>query len=140
MRWDFTGSSDEEGWCYPSGYCSGFQHPDEVDRRAEERGWPKMSPEDRERALAHQAKFHKDGHATAAEANACHDEYELDFELRFYENPDEMLKCDSCGDFTTGRATLGDFHRLTLCQQHQTRDDVKKVREAERARQRAARA
>ncbi len=132
-RWDFTVSSDDEGWCHATGYCSGFTHPDEVDRQSEERGWGKMRQEEREKTLLHQAKFHTDGHATAAEANACHEEYELDFELRFGENPDEMLKCAVCGDFTTGRVSLGEFRRYVMCTAHHTREEVAKVRDAERA-------
>lgn len=135
-RWDFTVSSDEEGWAHATGYCSGFQHPDEVDKKGEEQGWGKMRQEEREKTLLHEAKFHKDGHATSQEASDCHDEYELDFELRFSENPDEMLKCASCGDFTTGRTTLGTFGRYTLCTSHQTRDDAKKARNEDRAKRR----
>ncbi len=92
-----------------------------------------MRQEERDKTLLHRAKFHEDGHATAKEASDCHDDYELDFELRFSENPDEMLKCASCGDFTTGRCTVGTFGRYVLCRQHQTRDETKKVRDADRA-------
>lgn len=138
-RWDFTVSSDEEHWCHATGYCAGFEHPDEIDKKSEEHGWPKLRPEERDRMLEHQAKFHSDGHATAKEASDCHDEYELDFELRFGEEADTQKKCASCGEFTTGRATLGTFGHYVLCKAHQTRDDAKKTRDEERAKRQAAR-
>lgn len=141
MRWDFTVSSDEEGWAHATGYCVGWKDPDDSNRELKEKFGDNylIRPDEAAKMRQFQSKYHSDGHATSQEASECHDEYELDFELRFHENPDEMLKCACCGDFTTGRATLGQFNRYTLCQQHQTRDDAKKCREEERAKRRAAR-
>jgi hypothetical protein len=135
MRWDFTVSSDEEGWCHAAGYCVGWKDPDETNEELRKKFGDNylIRPEEADKMRQFQSKYHKDGHATSEEASACHDEYELDFELRFSENPDEMLKCVSCGDFTTGRCTLGAFGRYVLCSSHQTREDAQKARDVERA-------
>lgn len=134
MRWDFTVSSDEEGWAHATGYCVGWKDPDDSNKELSEKFGDHylIRPDEAEKMRQFQAKFHSDGHATAQEASDCHDQYELDFELRFSENPDEMLKCASCGDFTTGRCTVGTFGRYVLCSSHQTPDEVKRVRAAER--------
>lgn len=141
MRWDFTVSSDEEGWAHASGYCVGWKDPDVTNEELRKKFGDNylIRPDEAAKMRQFQSKYHSDGHATAQKASDCHDEYELDFELHFSENPNEMLKCACCGDFTTGRAKLGTFGYYTLCSSHQTRDDVKKVREEERAKRKAAR-
>ncbi len=137
-RWDFAVSSDEEGWAHPDGYCAGWRSPEETDALAAEKGWPLLSKEGAEAIRLNRDKFHSDGHATAEEAEACHREYVLDFELTRYEEKDVHRKCDSCGTFTPGRVALGQFERFNLCPSHQSREDVKRVGDEARERRRAA--
>ena len=135
-RWDYTVSSDDEGWAHATGYCAGWRDPDETDSWLKRHygASMKVRPEEREKLHRFRDKFHSDGHATAEEAEACHDEYELDFELRFREDQDVMKRCAVCGEFTTGRADLGEFRRYAACKEHQTREAVKEVRDQERER------
>jgi len=130
-RWDYTVSSDEEGWSHATGYCAGWTHPDEIDASSEKYGMPKMKQEERERRLQHKDKFHSDGHATAKEALACHREYELDFEIRFFEDKSTQKKCGVCDELTTGRASLGEFRRYVACPEHQTREGIMVLQERE---------
>lgn len=140
-RWDYTISSDEEGWAHATGYCTGWKDPDETDKLLAEKygAMMKTRPETREKLYKFKDKFHSDGHATAEEAEACHREYELDFELRFYEDQGTQKKCGVCEEFTTGRVSLGEFGHYVACQKHQTREDAKALREREDARRRQAR-
>lgn len=140
-RWDYTVSSDEEGWAHATGYCTGWRDPDETDKILAERygATMKTDPETREKLYKFKDKFHSGGHATAEEAAACHREYELDFELRFSEDKDVMKRCEVCEEFTTGRASLGQFGHYAVCPKHRTREGVKEARDLEDARRRQAR-
>jgi len=135
-RWDYTVSSDEEGWAHATGYCTGWRDPDETDAYFAKQGMGevKVRPEVREKLHRFREKFHSDGHATAAEAEACYREYELDFELRFSEDKDVLKRCGVCEEFTTGRASLGQFGHYAACPKHQTREDVQEIRTREDAR------
>jgi hypothetical protein len=111
-RWNMTCGSDDEGWTHPIGYCAGWHVEDH--------------------------RFHTDGHATSAEASACWDAYVLDTELTFRSHPSAQHQCQVCDAWTQGVAHLGreflrEFH---LCPEHQTRDHVKALRDAERAERR----
>lgn len=134
-RWDMTVSSDEEGWAHAIGYCAGWKgDPDEAERERLEKmfgeGFADRLAAELEPLRQHQAKFHRDGHATAEEAYACYKQYELDTKLRFWESKSEQKKCQICEAWTTHRAELGEFHReFFLCLEHATRENVVLVME-----------
>jgi hypothetical protein len=131
-RWDYTVSSDENRSTYLTGYCCGDF--DTV--------WPiepttgLLDPEQwasaRAEALPFASKYHGDGHATAEEASACFLEYQLDRVLTFTNDDDEQRKCQVCGAWTTGRATVGLSRRYSLCDQHRSRQHVADLASRER--------
>lgn len=124
-RWDYTVSSDEEGWVHAIGYCAGWIEPEDGVL-----GQPHADAL-RARMEPHRGKYHRDGHATSAEAASCYREYELDQHLRFFEDRDTQERCEApgCGAWTQGRAQLGQFRVFPLCATHQTRDVVAEVSE-----------
>lgn len=122
-RYDFTCKNDNRVW--PVGYCAGprvytaadfnFMSEEAAAREAEKLN-AKYGPL-RER-------FHTDGHATEAEAQACYRSYLLDTRLEFA-NPalpevSTQVGCAHCGAWATGGATL-DQSSWPLCGEHQTR-------------------
>lgn len=126
-RWDMTVSSDEEGWVHPIGYCAGWFDWDD-ERHAQRHGdeFVRRAKEDQQKLLPFKGGFHRDGHATSEEAEACWKKYELDVELEFRDSSSEQKKCQVCDAWTTRYAELGHaFHRrFVLCQKHATRDQV----------------
>lgn len=128
-KWDMTVSSDDEGWCHAVGYCREWPYRGVDPKMAE------ISPQfeiDYERemkeALPHRDKYHTHGHETAAEASKCWREYQLDNELRFYEDDDEKKRCEVCQEWTGGRADVGWEHHI-LCKEHQTREHYASITE-----------
>lgn len=123
-RWDMTCGSDEERWTHAIGYCAGWRDCTEEEFRK----IPGLKAEV-ERLRFHREKFHRDGHASAAEAEACWLRYQLDIELRFFDAKDEQRKCAVCEVWTTGRAKLG--HEMPtfwpLCPEHQLRHSVENL-------------
>jgi hypothetical protein len=144
-RWDMTVSSDEEGWAHAIGYCAGWKgDPDqgETDRMTSlfGEGFVDRLKAELEPKRQFQANYHRDGHATREEAEACYERYELDCELRFWESKSEQKKCQICEAWTTNRAELGAFHReFILCSEHATRDNVKGLKDKEDADRKAKR-
>jgi hypothetical protein len=140
-RYDFTSSTGSSA-AYPLGYCAGWKEPPtgEEAKRLERqfgKGFVERLSAEIEAKRPHQAKYHTDGHATAAEADECYQRYELDQELEFYGpklEPETMHKCraPACGEFTAGLATLGRHRRLWLCEKHRNRETVELVLESVR--------
>ena len=131
-RWDMTVSSDEEGWCHAIGYCG--EKPVDPSTQTHlpvhevnSQGWYR----DREPFLD---KYHRDGHATAQEADACWKEYQLDVELSFHDVVDEARMCALCTRWTQRVAVIGhEFsERIWLCEGHANRAGVEfALREAQ---------
>jgi hypothetical protein len=122
-RWDYTRSSDDERWCYPTGYCAGYTDPEETEKST---GFA-YSEEEKKRYLEHKAKFHTDGHATAAEAEECYRTYELDFTMKVQSNPAVRQPCLVCRTWTEDAVTVGKFLSFVLCKDHQTSEVVAKA-------------
>lgn len=123
-RWDYTISSDEEGWAHPAGYCAGWREWTEKDVQLLFNGNAELAAKELAERLPFKQKYHKDGHATAEEATKCHREYELDQELHFFVDPRSQEHCQVCGEWTQGRARLGEFQYFILCNNHQKRSVV----------------
>ncbi|HYQ47132.1 MAG TPA: hypothetical protein VER11_34415 [Polyangiaceae bacterium] len=131
-RWDYTSGTGSSS-PYPIGYCAGWRGP--ASGEARERlvrqfgeGFVKQMDADTEALRAHQAKYHTDGHATAAEAHECHCRYQLDNELeleaRSKDSAPTLHRCAAtgCGEFTASFAKMGQFKRFWLCDMHLTRE------------------
>jgi len=120
-RWDYVLENRRTG-VRPLGYCAGYR---ELDPAA-----PGMvlTPAQVEQVNAlHRplrAKFHDDGHATAAEACACYRRYLLDTTPpRFHpDRPDATTqhKCVKCGTWCSGGAYVGREDLGPLCAEHRT--------------------
>lgn len=134
-RFDMTVSSDDEGWCHPIGYCAGLKElvTDEDYQKAfpfaaDNPAMLKSFRADHEKRLPFKDKYHKNGHATAEEAEACHQEYEFDQELRFSTSEREQHKCEVCDAWCQGQAHLGEFNRFYVCPEHANRQGVEQAR------------
>lgn len=136
-RYDFT-SSTGSTQAHAVGYCAGWREPaaGEEATRLEKQfgpGFVQSLNLELEAKRQHQAKYHTDGHATAAEACACFHQYELDNELEFKTKPvdeaTELHRCQaaSCKEFTAGIAFLGQHRHFYLCDMHRNRDEVEKL-------------
>lgn len=126
MRYDYTVSSDEEGWAYPTGYCGGWRDPEEYNKKYGAMGG--FSASEIEKTRAHRQNFHEDGHATAEEAEECYLNYQLDFDVRWSEvEPSRKCAVAECAELATWVARMEPFHRFFFCPAHQTRDDLKKA-------------
>jgi len=124
-RWDYTVSSDDEGWCHPTGYCSGWKDYTEDELDALEKSGNDGMREWYGEMLPFKEHYHSTGHASAEEACACYRAYELDLDLRLdVKARDEQRKCAACGVWTQGMASLGSFRRWPLCDEHRTRGQV----------------
>lgn len=108
-RWDYT--CQNGAGTFPIGYCSG----------------PEFAKYDK--TSENSRRYHDDGHATAAEAHACHRQYELDQHVSFHEREDTQKKCLVCGAWTTKRVLIGcEIQReYELCEAHQDRASLEKV-------------
>ena len=128
-RWDYTVSSDEEGWAHASGYCVGWEDPEVTNAKLKERFGDHylMRPDEIEKKLLFKDKFHSDGHATAEEAEECHRQYELDFEVRVHTSPDTQKKCAICEAWTSDQVVVGEFRFFSLCSMHQGRTHLEKL-------------
>lgn len=131
-RYDFTSSTGSSA-AYAIGYCAGWKEMADYGTAA----WDKTLKDGLERAIEekrpHQAKYHIDGYATAAEAHACYRQYELDNELEFKTLPmkeaETLHKCQApeCEEFTAGTAFLGQYTHFHLCDTHRNREAVEAI-------------
>jgi hypothetical protein len=105
-RWEYC--CRQAGEFLPVGYCRGCDPLDTAE------------PDDRTASL-----FHRDGHATRQEAEACYRRYELDHVLVLEGRADSPRRCEAhgCDAVTHGQATLG-HQRFTLCDAHRSRGVV----------------
>jgi hypothetical protein len=108
-RWEYC--CRQGGRFLPVGYCAGFD--------------PRVA-QAADYGAENEALFHRDGHATRQEAEACYRNYELNHVLAL-DGPDslEARRCEvpCCDAMTHGLATLG-HQRFSLCDAHRTRDIV----------------
>ncbi len=129
-RWDFTSSTGSGGTC-PIGYCAGWREMTAHDVARFGEGFAQSLHNEIEAKRVHQAKYHKDGHATAEEACACYREWELDNDLKFFTKPieeaKELHRCAECQEFTAGLACLGQHRNWYLCDAHRNRETVEKL-------------
>ena len=129
-RYDMTVSSDEEKWCHPIGYCVGWKElstDDDYQKAypfATKAGMIAALRAEDEKFRPFKDKFHQDGHATRAEAEACYRDYEFQHELRFFQVEHTQHKCDVCGIWTQGVGELGMFRFFKLCPEHANREGI----------------
>lgn len=122
MRWDYVCGNR------PTGYCAGYREFTEKDDFLSEQ----MRIQENAKMAVHKEKYHTNGHETEEEARLCYKQYMLDNELRLspkQENPSQLNKCDVCGEFCSGSASIGWCERYTLCEKHCTRDEVERLTE-----------
>jgi hypothetical protein len=129
-RWDYTISSDEEGWTHADGYCAGWREWTLEDARkvsVSEFGVRELLERQEERRKF-QHKYHRDGHSSADQAALCYRAYELDQKLEFFNfEQDTQRKCEVCTVWTMGYARLGDYRTFPLCPEHQSRANVERL-------------
>jgi hypothetical protein len=115
-RWDYT--VEVNGKAEPAGYCAGWR---EVTAADEARA-PGLLRDQEKFLRPHQAKFHKDGHATLEEACACFRGYLLDTTRRATSK--ELHPCDfpGCLCRTDAGVVVDGELRWKLCKPHRTRE------------------
>lgn len=136
-RYDFTCMNDGKVW--PVGYCHRFRTwtASDFNFMPEETAHAEAAKLN-EKYAPHADLFHEDGHATAAEAQACYRRYLLDTKLEFstQPNPDEQHRCAAiisppgaekqlCGAWTQHAGWVAgsvDSLLWPLCPTHQTRE------------------
>lgn len=126
-RWDFT-SSRKDG-ASPIGYCAGYREFTGKDTFLHE----SQREIENERMRLVKDNYHTDGHATEEEAQECYKKYILDNKLRLNpepNNPQQMLRCQICKEFTAGYASVGMTGIYYLCKEHCNREGVEKLYEA----------
>lgn len=139
-RFDFGWTTDS-GDTHPVGYCAGWLFDQRAAHARESIQDPELLAaqlanlaEERERAAPFRAKYHEDGHATKAEAKACYREFCLDQRLLFGQDDEAQKRCELCGEWTEGRATLNPRGRIAiefvLCARHQNPEGVAQALEA----------
>jgi hypothetical protein len=123
-RWDYTRRTNSVP-PHPIGYCGGWNY----DRLLE--AMPEADPH-REYLVREmhdheplRAKYHTNGHATAEEAEHCHDTYLLDTALVFRRSDSEQHRCVVCKDWGQNLAdvrgeNIGPHH--WLCDAHANRE------------------
>lgn len=133
-RWDYTITHDGATW--PTCYCAGrFETVwPETPTNAALAAFGSLEAYQlaRETRQAHAAKYHDDGHATAAEACACYKTFVLDHEIRFVPDGgagevDTLHRCQApgCTEYTGGGAVWsGTSRQFNLCAAHRTREVV----------------
>jgi hypothetical protein len=131
QRYDYT-SSTGSTQPHPIGYCAGWKEMSDYGTAAWDKNLKESLERDIEEKRPFKDKFHSDGHATAAEAEACYRQYELDHQLRLHEapaEPDQLHRCkaDGCKEFTAGVAFLGNHRHFYLCDAHRNRETVEKL-------------
>jgi len=125
-RWDYT-RTDADG-TFAVGYCAGWVEPNAgalLVRLGAAHAAAVVAGVDALRPA--RAAFHRDGHATAAEAEECWRRYVLQHRTRVEPDDDEAEErhrcaAPGCAEFTSG-ALLLDFgvrRRLALCALHRT--------------------
>lgn len=120
-RWDYT-SHNRRGGTHPIGYCR------KTDWTPEMRAEFHMSDAEWDKIQAHKEKYHDEGHSTADEACACYRSYLLDNDLRLdHKTRDSQHRCEVCGEWTQGFATVSHSFRWFLCDAHRNRDEVEKL-------------
>ena len=131
-RYDYTSSTGSTK-PHPIGYCAGWKEMADYGTAAWDKTLKESLERDIEEKRPHKDKFHKDGHATAAEAEACYREYELDHHLDLRDVPTEkaesLHRCQGpeCKEFTAGIAFLGHHRHFYLCDAHRNRETVKQL-------------
>jgi hypothetical protein len=127
-RWDYTSRSGSTH-AHPIGYCAGWkEHTDEEWAQMETQYGPflvKQLREDLERRRPLKERYHSEGHATAEEAQHCHDTYLLDTALEFQRSETEQHRCVVCNAWAQNQARLrGDLlgSDQWVCDDHATRD------------------
>lgn len=135
-RFDYTVSYGD-GAARPQGYCAGYIDPDELEadlRRLMQFPGYCISEAEKEAVRRTKDKYHADGHATAEEAVACFQQYELDHRTRYYPpTPEreaeatEQHRCQVCQAWTVGSAIVGQSRHLYLCPEHCNRESVEKL-------------
>lgn len=139
-RWDMTVSSDEEGWAHAEGYCGGL--PKMYDESARARlGDTVFEMANRQAAEIaagpHAGKYHRDGHSTAEEAEACYATFCLD-KLKIHrftgDRPAKLHACahPGCAEYTPHMIEVGHFFHVHLCEAHLNRASVEPLYRARR--------
>ncbi len=132
QRFDMTVSSDEEGWTHAIGYCSGWPGDKPPDDNTIRKIWWSLAAWKKhiDRIEPFHANYHRDGHETRAEAEACYTKYQLDNELRLDGHDEsQQKKCVICSEWTQGRAALlgESFREFVLCDAHRTREHIEQL-------------
>lgn len=120
-RWDFTCGND--GHVYPVGYCCERHIWNEEDEKRFGIDAESMNS----KTDPFKEKYHTDGHATPEEAAECYLEYQLDQHMHIRNSSSSQHKCAICDEWTQGIVTIGESRMLTLCEKHQTKDDIRKI-------------
>jgi hypothetical protein len=132
-RWDYTLRTDDpKSGPHPVGYCAGWPGDWTSGDPAKDEEIIVAAYRSREAYEAFlrreeplKGKYHRDGHATAEEACACHRAFQLDHDLHFYEEPQTYRPCVECGTLTTARGGLQNCmspRSVPLCPAHQSRE------------------
>lgn len=132
-RYDMTRRTDDpRGGPYPCGYFGGWpgdltSGDPETDKAVIVQAYGSEEAYQaflrREEPL--RAKYHTGGHESRQAAHACYAEFQLDHDLRFYEEPEVYRACAECGTLTTARGGLqncSSSRSVPLCPAHQDRD------------------
>ena len=127
-RWDYTCGhgaehDDEHGISYPIGYCSGWTHPDKLQKQLGEFHLPDGH---RDRMLLNEDKYHKGGHKTKEQACECYQDYILDFHMVIQEIQTQQFQCHVC-DGWTDRLISVETHRFHLCPEHSDYETIKSL-------------
>lgn len=122
-RWDYTRRTGSTP-AHPIGYCAGWNYPRLIENL--EPSNPLIVALEHEQAarLQFKDKYHKDGHATAEEAMACHDTFLLDTALEFRRSETEQHRCVVCKAWAQNLVdvrgeNIGPHH--WVCDEHATR-------------------
>jgi hypothetical protein len=114
-KWDYTLEND--GVIYPIGYCSAYREPNIP-----------INPDRLKTMRDFSIKHHSEGHSTPEEANQCYKKYLLDQRLTLMQQYiDVQHKCAVCGEFTQCCVSIDGWHKYTLCEKHNNREEVEKL-------------
>lgn len=132
-RWDYTSRTGSTP-THAIGYCAGWrEHTEEEWARMEEQYGPflvRQLKADLERRRPLKERYHSDGHATAEEAEHCHDTYMLDTALEFRRSETEQHRCAVCNEWAQTATdfrgeSIGPHH--WLCDAHANRESYEPV-------------
>lgn len=123
-RWDYTRSTGSTK-PHPIGYCGGWVYDRLLAGMNEKDPHREMLVREMQEREPFKAKYHSDGHATAEEAEHCHDTYLLDTALVFRRSETEQHRCVVCNAWAQNLADIrgenvGPHH--WLCDEHASRD------------------